>query len=163
MKFYFSSLYRQIQYSFLIGFILIAFGNAQEYWVHDMGGSYADETTDVVTDANGNSYIIGNFSPSYGGSFYSMDIAETTLTSNNVKGDCFFAKYDESGNLLWANSINSINNGGGTNEEGSRCLGIDIDEYAIDHFIVKFLGPTQSPYESGLFYCNLYITPEYPM
>lgn len=51
----------------------------------------------MVTDVNGNSYVIGGFANS-------ISFGPTTLTGG-PDGNTFIAKYDSNGNMIWANAI----------------------------------------------------------
>jgi hypothetical protein len=64
-------------------------------WAQNVGGIYPEQGTAVETDVFGNCYVAGFFSGS------TITFGATTLT--NVGGtDMFIAKYDASGNVLWA-------------------------------------------------------------
>jgi hypothetical protein len=84
-------------------------GNFQ--WANKAGSSGEDFARNVAIDGNGNSYITGTFKgiASFG---------STTLTSSGLE-DLFIAKYDASGNVLWAKRA------GGTNKDAAN--GIDVD------------------------------------
>ena len=79
-------------------------GNA--LWAKSLGGSGNEQGSGIATDATGNSYITGSFSSS------SLTVGSTTLT-NNGGIDFLIAKYDPSGNVLWAKgAVGSSNDGG---------------------------------------------------
>jgi mRNA-degrading endonuclease HigB of HigAB toxin-antitoxin module len=63
-------------------------------WAKKAGGLYDDNSNSIAVDGSGNSYITGYF---YG----SATFGSTTLTSSG-SGDVFVAKYDASGNAVWA-------------------------------------------------------------
>lgn len=69
-------------------------------WAKSVGGPNSDNSQGVSTDASGNVYITG--------SFHSRTITfdSTTLTNAGI----FIAKYDSSGNMLWAKSSAAGNN-----------------------------------------------------
>ena len=69
-------------------------------YVKSAGGTVYDYVNDISTDANGNSYITGNFNSS------SITFGNFTLSENN--GSIFIVKYDVQGNVVWAK-----NHGGG--------------------------------------------------
>jgi hypothetical protein len=79
-------------------------------WAKSIGGIGNDISNDVSTDATGNVYITGYFtSPT-------ITFGSTTLTNvdNSVNyNDIFIAKFDSSGNVLWAKSA-----GGNDNDYG---------------------------------------------
>jgi hypothetical protein len=70
---------------------------------------------------NGNVYITGSLD---GGCDFDPSASVANLTSKN---DCFFAKYDNNGNYLWANKI-----GGGTYTD----YGIDIEVDTIGNIFI---------------------------
>ncbi|MBK5285213.1 MAG: SBBP repeat-containing protein [Bacteroidia bacterium] len=81
-------------------------------WAQRAGGSDGDNSTGIVTDGNGNAYLTGWFA--------STSITFGTTTMNNAGiYDMFIAKYDSSGNVLWAKSA------GGNNWD--KGLGISAD------------------------------------
>ncbi|MFD3002807.1 SBBP repeat-containing protein [Pontibacter toksunensis] len=80
-------------------------------WAKQAGGSSSDHGRNIALDGSGNSYITGEFEGS-------ATFGSTTLTSSGGV-DIFIAKYDASGNVLWAKRA------GGNLEE--RASGIAID------------------------------------
>ncbi len=68
-------------------------------WAKKFDGSGQDVARKAVTDADGNTYLIGDFSGT-------MEFAGTTMTSVGMR-DVFLAKFDNSGNLLWIKQGNS--------------------------------------------------------
>ncbi len=66
-------------------------------WAKSEGGTLSDTAGSVSTDALGNVYVSGSFNSS------SLTLGSTTLT-NGGNYDMFIAKYDSSGNALWAHS-----------------------------------------------------------
>jgi len=87
-------------------------GNLQ--WAQSAGGMGShDESFSICADANSNVYITGDFG-------YSANTTFGNITLINKGGyDFFIAKYDASGNILWAK------NAGGT--ESDRGYSISID------------------------------------
>jgi hypothetical protein len=67
-------------------------------WASQASGSGSDYLTQLKYDASGNQYLLGSFMGSI-----TLDEAHT-LTSPNTT-DFFIAKYDASGDLLWANRL----------------------------------------------------------
>ena len=65
-------------------------------WAKTMGGSNESVGKDICTDAGGNFYITGNFHGS-------IDFGGTTFNTSNL-GSMFVAKFDSSGNALWAHN-----------------------------------------------------------
>ncbi|HOY33255.1 MAG TPA: SBBP repeat-containing protein [Bacteroidales bacterium] len=71
-------------------------------WAVGIGGNDTDKATAVKTDNNGNSFITGYYgSPS-------VSFGTTTLTNSGIDGCLFVAKYDNSGNALWATSGSAV-------------------------------------------------------
>jgi hypothetical protein len=64
-------------------------------WARNAGGTNNDMAWNVTADANGNSYITGNFTSS------STTFGSITLTNSGTQS-AFVAKYDPSGNVVWA-------------------------------------------------------------
>lgn len=71
----------------------------------------------IATDLNGNIFVAGNF---YGAT---MNFGGFTLTGSNTYSNFFLAKYDQSGNVIWAKCSGSspyaILNGLSTDSNGS--------------------------------------------
>jgi hypothetical protein len=68
-------------------------------WAVTAGGSLPDVSKNIATDAQGNSYITGDFRSA------AIAFGATTFTSPGTTGHMYLAKYDASGNALW--SINA--------------------------------------------------------
>ncbi len=85
-------------------------------WAQQAGGSSRDIGEAITLDPAGNCYVTGVFQGT--ASFGDPSSPDTTLTSNGDK-DIFVAKYDPSGQLLWAAS-----EGGPLNDRGA---GISTD------------------------------------
>jgi hypothetical protein len=82
-------------------------------WAKRAGGTGNDIGQNISIDAAGNSYITGYFASS------SIVFGSTPFLANVGGNDIYIAKYDPSGNALWAKSV-----GGSLNETG---LGIGTD------------------------------------
>lgn len=97
-------------------FCLSSISYSQNYqWAKECGGTLDDEIFDITHDASGNIYVTGIFEGT-------ADLDPGTGTANFTAigaGDMFFAKYDASGNYLWAKVVGSIDD-----EEGQ---GIKLD------------------------------------
>jgi hypothetical protein len=65
-------------------------------WAKQAGGSSFDSGLAIAVDSGGNSYVTGNFfSPR-------ADFGGGIILTNSGENDVFVAKYDPSGNVLWA-------------------------------------------------------------
>ncbi len=90
----------------LMSFQLSGLVQAQELlWAKQVGGLGNEEGSGIV-DSAGNSYVGGGFEGSV--TFGSGETNETILTSLGLR-DAFLAKYDESGNLIWAKRSGGVN------------------------------------------------------
>src|SRR5437868_8265905 len=91
-------------------------------WAYNGGGTGVDYGYGICTDGNGNVFVTGTFTST-------ITFGSTTLTSNGVY-DIFLAKFDSSGNVLWAKSA------GGTNFDYSYAVSSDIfgNAYISGHF-----------------------------
>jgi hypothetical protein len=91
--------------------------NGNALWAKREGGTGDDIGNSVSVDANDNIFLTGYFgSPT-------ITIGTTLLNnnSNNTYGDIFVAKYDSSGNVLWAKSS------GGTNDDWGNSIVTDMN------------------------------------
>jgi hypothetical protein len=88
------------------------YDNAGNYiWAKNIGGRGDDVANSLKLDTGGNLYITGSFEDTVD---FDPGPGIANLTSAN--GDLFIAKYDNSGNYLWAKKIG-----------GSGCEGYDIE------------------------------------
>jgi hypothetical protein len=114
---------------FLIVLILVDLSNrsaAQSpdwLWAKSAGGNLSDYANSIATDGNGNVYVTGYFSSD------SITFGSTILVNANTTDslpDMFVAKYDASGNVLWAKSYGgtSIDEGKSitTDKNGNVCV-----------------------------------------
>ena len=86
--------------------------NGNEVWAKSAGGTAHDVFSSVSTDGNANVYVTGQFlSPT-------ISIGSTMLT-NSGNRDFLIAKYDSSGNVLWAKGAQ------GTSDEVGNSLSAD--------------------------------------
>jgi hypothetical protein len=93
-------------------------------WMKSSAGTGADKGTGVSGDLAGNIYVSGNFSSSN----FTLD---TFTLSSNGADDIFLAKYDASGNVLWAKSA-----GGGQSDNVSKiAVRADGKIYLTGYFI----------------------------
>ena len=93
-------------------------------WAKSAGGTSDEFGRSVSTDALGNVYVIGTFQS------ISLTLGTAVLT-NAGSYDMFIAKYDPSGNVLWAKSS------GGTSYEGAQSVSIDAlgNLYVVGYFL----------------------------
>ena len=68
-------------------------------WAKRAGGTIADFASGIAVNGSGNSYVSGQFAGS--ATFGVGETSETTLTTAGGR-DIFVAKYDASGDLVWA-------------------------------------------------------------
>ena len=76
-------------------------------WTKSAGGIGFEYSSGLTTDANGNVYITGSFNSD------TIKFGTTSLVNSNNSGnytDIFIAKYDASGNMLWAKKAGNTNN-----------------------------------------------------
>jgi hypothetical protein len=101
--------------SFAIISVLNLFSQAPYYgWASASAGNNNDDSRVVTSDAAGNVYVIGDFTST------TFTVGSTALT--NLGGiDIFVAKYNSSGQVLWAKSI------GGTSNESGRGIALDAN------------------------------------
>ncbi|MEO0311264.1 MAG: hypothetical protein RIQ89_921, partial [Bacteroidota bacterium] len=81
--------------------------NGNLKWVRRMGGNGDDRGRGIATDANGNSYFTGSFSNT--ANFQNISFSATGAI------DGWFAKYDSSGNVVWAKKFGSSSDDRGRN------------------------------------------------
>jgi hypothetical protein len=74
-------------------------------WGKKAGGIYTDKANAVVVDSAGNIYLTGSFMGV--ASFATVQSTINLTNSSTLTNDIFIAKYDSSGNVLWAKKIGS--------------------------------------------------------
>jgi len=90
---------------------LAKFSSAGVYqWVKQIGGALGDDVRDIDFDNAGNIYLTGNFA---GTADFDPSVSVANLTSAGGN-DIFIAKYNASGNYLWANRFGSTGTDGGS-------------------------------------------------
>jgi hypothetical protein len=83
-------------------------------WAKGAGGRLTDQAPGIATDKAGNAYVTGSFASE------TMTFDSVTLTNvNSLLNDIFVAKYDSSGNLLWAERA------GGTQDDYADAVAVD--------------------------------------
>ena len=75
-------------------------------WAKNIAGSGSDRGSSIMIDASGNSYITGQFT---GTADFDPGAGTQMLTATGTAEDIFLAKYDASGNYVWANRIGDVN------------------------------------------------------
>jgi hypothetical protein len=109
--------YSSITILFIL-FISVAFGQLPVYsWANAFGNASGgnDNGSSIATDASGNTYVLGNYHGTV-----DFDPSASTQSLTAVEGtDVFIAKYDASGNYVWAISIS------GTSEESAKSIALD--------------------------------------
>jgi hypothetical protein len=92
-------------------------------WAKQIGGSSTvnDEGYDITLDNSGNVVITGKFAGTvdFDPSAAIFNLTSVQLSAFNYPSDVYLAKYDVSGNFIWAKNI------GGTSHDEGRTLGID--------------------------------------
>jgi hypothetical protein len=83
-------------------------------WAKNAGGTGDDGASSVAADGSGNIYVTGSFtSPTI--TFGSITLTNAGSSTN----DLFLAKYDASGNIIWAKSA------GGAGDDGASSVAMD--------------------------------------
>lgn len=88
--------------------------NGNLLWTKSAGGMFRDFAYSIVHDGNGFIYLTGTFQ----GPSISFDTI-TLAHNGGIDQDFFLVKYDENGNVIWANG------GGGMNSEISNSIATD--------------------------------------
>jgi hypothetical protein len=106
--------------------------NGNALWAKRAGGIDDDQCNSVSTDANGNAFITGCFRS------LTITFGATTLTNwaNSNNYNLFIAKYDASGNEIWAKSAITAFNG---ESEGKS---VSTDASGNIFLTGKFFSPT---------------------
>jgi PKD repeat protein len=108
-----------------LAFLFCNYVNAQTWqWARSAGGNGYDYMGTTATDPFGNVYVTGSFAST-------ITFGTTTLTSAGGSTDIFLAKYDSSGNALWAKRA------GGTNVDlsGTVCCDAWGNVYIAGYFL----------------------------
>ena len=123
-------------------FIVKYDNNGNILWAKSVGGNSGEDARGVASDVFGNLYITGNFaSPTITFGSYIL----TNTVNSGHKYDIFIAKYDPSGNVLWAKSAG----GTGVNDKGNA-ISTDADGN------IYVIGGFESP---SLIFGSITITP----
>ena len=91
--------------------------NGNVLWAQNPQGLFNKSGNDLATDVNGNVYITGYYQGP------TLDFGTITVTNNSPSySDSFTAKYDNNGNVIWANSTGGafydVGNGVSVNANG---------------------------------------------
>ena len=105
------------------GFVAKCNETGEVIWATCIGGTQDDLILGICSDGEGNTYVTGHFESYY------FTIGDITIT-NNGSWDCFFAKFDPSGNVLWARGF------GGPGEDILYAIGVNSygDIWVSGHF-----------------------------
>ena len=98
----------------LVGGLTLKCSSQNWQWAKSTSGSGTDEGWSVSADASGNVFVAGNFNSN------SITFGTTTLTKAGGYCDVFIAKYNATGNILWAKSV------GGTGTDVGNGISTDI-------------------------------------
>jgi hypothetical protein len=106
-------------------------GSGSVQWAKSAIGDGNDYDQSVAVDGSGNSYVTGQFQSA------TMIMGATTLTNADVSGnnfDLFLAKYNASGNVLWAKSAQG--------EYNDDAASIALDIHGNAYITGSFNSPT---------------------
>lgn len=96
-------LQKAIAVLFLLAATQITKAQTTWQWAKSAGATGSEATTGTVVDASGNIYAIGWYTSA------TITFGGTTLTNpGNFTGDMFLAKYDATGNVLWAKTYGGV-------------------------------------------------------
>ena len=97
-------------------------------WAKSANGSQYDQASAVTADMNENIYVAGYFTSD------SIRFGEVLLHNNGIGfTDIFIAKYDSTGNLIWAKGI------GGSGDD--KAFSIDTDDAGNVYLAANFYSP----------------------
>lgn len=90
---------KKYYFTFLISTLLLSdlsFAQIPSWqWTWSFGGNRVDQIENIETDSQGNAYVCGSFKSS------SVTIGTQSFTATNNAPKSFFAKFSQSGQLLW--------------------------------------------------------------
>ena len=96
---------KHIQHILILAFVCTTITSAQTpnwKWARSAAGGEYDQSSTITTDASGNVIIAGYFASDF------ITLGSITLQNAGLGfDDVFIAKYDSSGNLVWAQSFGS--------------------------------------------------------
>jgi len=115
----------------------------QWHWAKGFGGDYVDKANALVTDADGNVYMAGEFYSS------SITFGSTTLYNTGVS-DIFIVKFDSSGQVIWANSFQ------GSAGSNNKTTAVTVDSHG--NVIITGVFESPSLYYNGYAVNNTCLT-----
>ena len=122
----------------ILSIYICGIANAQApnwVWAKSLGNSDPQVATSIACDTSGNIYIAGIFSNP-------MIVGTTTLTSAGLY-DIFLAKYDPSGNVIWAKSAGGAKNEGMINNVvDQKAISLSVNSSGDAFITGSFLSPT---------------------
>jgi hypothetical protein len=106
-------------------------------WAKKFGGNGDDNVSSMYTDPNGNSIIIGTYdSPK-------LEIGKSVLTNNEKETSMYIAKYNSSGEVIWAKSTSNCN-------ANDVTCDLEGNVYVTGSFYIPYLGEEVDTVESVL-------------
>jgi hypothetical protein len=132
--------------------------NGNSVWAKSAGGNYAVNGGDLALDAVGNCYVVGNFSSDV------ITFGNFTLVNElaNNTADLFVAKYDPSGDVLWAKSAkgNSEDAGVGIAADGKGGVLI-TGHYYSSNLEFGFLSVPNIGATTDIYFAKIYAPQHY--
>ncbi|MBL0046935.1 MAG: hypothetical protein IPP32_02395 [Bacteroidetes bacterium] len=121
---------------FVISLIITPFINTKAQtpdwqWAKGMGGSGFDFGRSIAHDASGNVYVLGDFKALVD---FDPNAGIYNLLSGGIQ-DAFVAKYDPSGNFIWAKQV-----GGSDGSSSLNAMAITLDGLGNLYFCGRFNG-----------------------
>lgn len=110
---------------FILSFLLVSLNAQTIYWAKNAAGSALDEGNGIAIDNNGNTYITGQFEST------SLNFGNgVTITNTWGNTAAFVAKFNNSGNCVWAKSF------GGNADDYGAAITVDGNGnvYAAGYF-----------------------------
>ncbi len=117
--------------------------NGNYLWAINVGGNEAEAGQGVAVDPAGNVYITGNF---WGTAEFNPGSGTATLTPVAGSSDAFVAKYDPSGNYVWAGSI------GGSGADEGQAIAVDT---AGNVYVTGYFSNANADFDPGTAVVNL--------
>ena len=121
-------------------FILKLNTNGEFVWCKSIRGAKTDQSSQIISDGNGNAYISGWFS---GEADFNPGSGSHSYESNSSTYDCFLLKLDSSGNYVW-----SIQTGG---DKQDRMRSIALDNFGNLYSVGTFSGTVDFDPGAGVY------------